>query len=238
MRDQADEAAFVTEPLPANQRPADPLFGRLFGLMRQGLVAGGSEMGLGLTLFSLCTSIRAVTVVEVGRFKGFSTLCLAAGLRFIDDGWDEPAQHKQRPDLDYGTIERPTPRTLLSIDPFPTPEARALIEEAGLSEYVQFLDARSDEVELTGQADLVFIDGDHSYAGCRADVERFVPRHVRPGGYFVLHDYFGWFDAAGRNGSPIKQVADELVAQARYQHLLIDTCYQSFVVFRVPDDDA
>jgi predicted O-methyltransferase YrrM len=38
-----------------------------------------------------------------------------------------------------------------------------------------------------GQIDLLFIDGDHSYEGCRADVEMYGPL-VRPGGLVVLHD--------------------------------------------------
>src|SRR5262249_2250064 len=147
-RSRADEAGFVTEPLPANERALDPLFGRAFALMRRALVAGGSELGLGMTLFSLTVSIRAVTVVEIGRFKGFSTLAIAAGLRFIDEGWEEPAQHKQRPDIDYRRLEARVPRTLLSIDPFPTTEAVGLVREAGLESYVQFLDARSDQVEF------------------------------------------------------------------------------------------
>lgn len=226
----------MTESLPANQLAMAPLFGRAFELMRRSLVAGGSELGLGMTLFSLTVSVRAVTVLEIGRFKGFSTLAIAAGLRFVDVGWQEPAQHKQRPDIDYRALEAPVPRTLLSIDPFPTDEAVRLIREAGLEAYVQFLDARSDQVEFDGTADLIFIDGDHSYDGCRADVDRLIPDHLRAGGYFVLHDYFGWYDAAGRNGSPVKRVVDELIGDGRYQHLLMDTGYQSFVVFRRRDD--
>jgi len=36
--------------------------------------------------------------------------------------------------------------------------------------------------------DLVFIDGDHSYEGCRADIEAWVSR-VKPGGWLSGHDY-------------------------------------------------
>lgn len=39
-----------------------------------------------------------------------------------------------------------------------------------------------------GPVGLVFIDGDHSYAGCRADIEAWGP-HVEPEGFVVLHDY-------------------------------------------------
>ena len=38
-----------------------------------------------------------------------------------------------------------------------------------------------------GSYDLVFIDGDHSYTGCLADLERWAPG-LAPGGHVVLHD--------------------------------------------------
>lgn len=225
----------TTEALAHNQNRMDGYFGDFFGLMRKALVAGGSELGLGMTLFSLAVSIRATRIIEIGRFKGFSTLCLASALRFIDIGWQEPQQHKQRPDVDYSEFEAPKKRQLLSIDPFPTKEAEELILEANLENYVEFINARSDEVTIDGLVDLIFIDGDHSYEGCKADVFNYVPWYLRPGGYFILHDYYGWYDAAGNNNSPVKQVIDELIAEELFEHILIDTGYQSFTVFRNPN---
>jgi predicted O-methyltransferase YrrM len=35
--------------------------------------------------------------------------------------------------------------------------------------------------------DLLFIDGDHSYEGCRTDIEAWFP-HVRSGGVVAFHD--------------------------------------------------
>jgi len=209
----------------------DAYFGTMFDLMRGSLVAGGSELGLGMTLFSLAVSIRVAYVVEIGRFKGFSTLCLASALRFLDIGWEEPAQHKQRPDVDYDAVERRQRRKLLSIDPNPTADAVSLLRQAGLEDWVEMVDSRSDSVTPPRQADLLFIDGDHTYEGCRADVERYL-KYLRPGGYFVLHDYFGWYDEGGRNHSPIKRVVDELVRRGRHERLLIDTGYMSMVVLR------
>jgi predicted O-methyltransferase YrrM len=43
---------------------------------------------------------------------------------------------------------------------------------------------------FTGQIDLLFLDGDHSYEGCRLDVENWLP-HLKPGGLIIMHDY-GW----------------------------------------------
>jgi hypothetical protein len=126
------ETSFQTEPLPRNQEALDGYFGTFFELMRQTLAAGGSELGLAMSLFSLAVSIRATNILEIGRFKGFSTLALASALKFIDTGWDEPAQHKARPDVDYAKLEAPRQRRLVSIDPVPTADAARLIERAGL----------------------------------------------------------------------------------------------------------
>jgi predicted O-methyltransferase YrrM len=221
-----------SEPIAANTAQSDAYFGTFFQLMRESLVPGGSEMALGMTLFSLAVSIRAAHIVEIGRFKGFSTLALGSALKFNDQGWDEPAQHKQRPDMNYAALEGRQPRQLMSIDPIPTSEASNLIERAGLADYVTFVDLPSNAVDVTGEIDLLFIDGDHTYEGCVHDVMKYVPS-VRPGGYFILHDYYGWYEGDGLNKSPIRRAVDE-IPHDRFPRVLIDTGYQSFVVFHRP----
>jgi len=228
---------FETESLPNNERPSDGYFGELFRMMRMALVSGGSEFGLGMTLFSLTVSTQAERIIEIGRFKGFATLCLASGLKFIDEGWDEPKQHKQRPDVDYAELEKPRQRTLHSIDPYPTQEAYDIVRQAGLESYVEFINKRSDEAEVEGLFDIIFIDGEHTVDGCAADVAKFVPNHLRPGGYFILHDYYGWFDENNKSQAGVKKVADQIASKGIFQHLLIDTKYMSFVIFRRPHPD-
>lgn len=207
-------------------------FGEFFQPLKDALVTKGSELGLGVTLFSLVVSTRAERVIEIGRFKGFSTLALASGLRFIDWGWREPHEHLQRREVHYDKLHQPKSRRLYSIDSGPMPQAEELIEKNNLSKYVEFINGDSRQVELDVIADILFIDGDHSYEGCRGDVDKFVPTNLRAGGYFVLHDYFGYYDSEGRNGSPVKVVCDELIAEGKYEHILIDTHYMSFMVFR------
>jgi len=229
------EHLYPPEDLPRNRESLDPYFGEFLALLRRSISPGGSEFGLGVSLFSLAVSINAAFIIEVGRFKGFSTLALASALKLLSIGWSEPQQHKQRPDIDYPKFESPPERILVSIDPVPTPEAAALIEQAGLQKYVKFADAFSSQVRFNSQADLILIDGDHRYEGCLADVEALIPNHLRPGGYFILHDYFGWYDEHGKNNSPIKRVVEKLIADGRLEHLLLDTGYMSFVIFRKPN---
>jgi predicted O-methyltransferase YrrM len=44
------------------------------------------------------------------------------------------------------------------------------------------------EVSGCEDIDLLFIDGDHTYEGCKADIQGFFP-HVRDGGIIAIHDY-------------------------------------------------
>lgn len=46
------------------------------------------------------------------------------------------------------------------------------------------------------KVEMVFIDGDHSYEGCKADITAWTP-HVRPGGLMMWHDY-GWHEGVTR----------------------------------------
>jgi predicted O-methyltransferase YrrM len=52
-------------------------------------------------------------------------------------------------------------------------------------------DSQHSRYDQIGRFDLLFIDGDHSYEGCTADLENWFPL-LSPGGHVVLHDsYYG-----------------------------------------------
>ena len=75
--------------------------------------------------------------------------------------------------------------------------------------------------ELMPEVDLLFIDGDHAYAGVKQDWEMYSPL-VRPGGLVVFHDL-----AFGRNRDPeslIKagKVFDEVKGERRTQEIIIE----------------
>lgn len=46
----------------------------------------------------------------------------------------------------------------------------------------------SKKVDFGTPVDMVFIDGDHSYEGCRGDIEAWFPR-LKWGGVMAIHDY-------------------------------------------------
>lgn len=83
---------------------------------------------------------------------------------------------------------------------------------AGAGPSVRWVRRSSREAvrDWTDPIDFLFVDGDHTYDGCRADVVEWSP-HLEPGGLLVLHDARlfpgGWTDE--RWGS--LRVADELL---------------------------
>ena len=52
---------------------------------------------------------------------------------------------------------------------------------------LEIIRANSHTLEWNMPIDLLFIDGDHSYAGCAADIANFCP-HVKAGGVVAFHD--------------------------------------------------
>lgn len=228
------EQHILSTAIPENLTP-NPYFGEFITHLKANLTAGGSEFGLGLTLFALAASIRAKTILEIGRFKGFSTIALAAALKLQTEAdWHEQPHNKQRPDIDYDHHES-QPCTVHSVDFQPQQDAVDAIKNAKCDQYVQFINCRSQDFTPPPGTiyDLQFIDGEHSHSACVADVSRFLPL-LRPGGYIVLHDYFGWYDREQRNNSPIKDVAEFVIQQHQLQHLLVDTGYQSLIILRKP----
>jgi hypothetical protein len=55
-----------------------------------------------------------------------------------------------------------------------------------------------------GPIDFLFIDGDHSYAGCKGDMDHWIP-FVKSGGIVAWHDY------EGVHWPEVKRAVDELV---------------------------
>lgn len=213
---------------------AGSYFGQFFDELTAAQKYGGSELGLGLTLFSLAYSLRASTAVEIGRFKGFSTLALASAFRLLDSGWKDKPEMHARPEMDYASYEAAKERRLWSIDPVPQPDVPLLLQRLGLEKYVEYVNCRSHEAKFPMGVDLAFIDGDHEYDAVLGDVLRLEPV-MRPGGLMVLHDYFGPYETAGRNISPVRQAVKNMTMERYRGSLLVDTGYPGFVVLRKPD---
>jgi predicted O-methyltransferase YrrM len=121
-------------------------------------------------LYGLTRDLRPRTVVEIGRYRGGSTLLFAAAL---EDG----VVHSY-------DIETRQGHSGVQLDA----ELRDALGRYGLTERVRLHVADSRTADPPAEPiDLLFIDGDHREEGVRADFERWSPR-LTEGGHLLFHD--------------------------------------------------
>jgi predicted O-methyltransferase YrrM len=127
--------------------------------------SGDDMAGHLLTLYACARFLPAFTAVEIGTDDGSSTTALLAGATEIGGH-------------------------LHSVDPAPCAGARKRVSEYGYAEHWTFHNCPSAVFAPSCPEciDLLFIDGDHSYNGVRADWQLFGPK-VRSGGLILFHDY-------------------------------------------------
>jgi MMP 1-O-methyltransferase len=113
-------------------------------------------------------------IVEIGSWKGRSTVWLAAGARLR-------GAKVYAVDPHIGSREDPQAATLA--------EFRENLARAGVADHVEPLVMTSAEAVrvIDGEIELLFIDGDHSYEGVRRDAALWLPRLVE-GGTVMFHD--------------------------------------------------
>lgn len=124
-------------------------------------------------LFRLARDVDSGPVVEIGRFKGGSTIVFASALPAGVELWSYDFHVALRPDMPGEELDE---------------ELRAALVRFGLDSKVHLLVADSRTAEPPpGELALLFVDGDHSYEGAKADFDRW-STFVRPGGHVLLHD--------------------------------------------------
>jgi predicted O-methyltransferase YrrM len=121
-------------------------------------------------LYRLTRTERPRLVAELGRFRGGSTLVLAAAVG--GDGVVHSYDIATRQGRDGAELDR---------------QLSAALERYGLADRVVLHVEDSRRATPPEPLDLLFIDGDHSEEGVRSDFERWSP-HVRPGGHVLFHD--------------------------------------------------
>ena len=124
-------------------------------------------------LFRLARDIERGPVAEIGRFKGGSTMIFATALPESVELWSYDFHVALRPDMPGPELDA---------------ELRAALERYGLEGKVHLIVADSRTADPPpAELELLFIDGDHSYEGAKADFDRW-NAFVRPGGHVLLHD--------------------------------------------------
>jgi predicted O-methyltransferase YrrM len=124
-------------------------------------------------LYRLARDVQEGPVAEIGRFKGGSTFIFASALPQGIELWSYDFHVALRPDMPGERLDE---------------ELRAALDRYALAAKVHLLVADSRTADPPpGALELLFIDGDHSYDGARADFERW-SAFVRPGGHVLFHD--------------------------------------------------
>ncbi len=138
--------------------------------------SSGLDAG-GYALYGLARALRPNTCVEIGSARGLSACLVGQALKENGKG------------------------KLYAIDPHATTEWNdgnsidsysvmlANIEKFGVNSQVEIIRDYSSNVSKAWDKtiDMLFIDGDHSYEGVKADWEAFSP-HVKKFGVVVFHD--------------------------------------------------
>ncbi len=145
------------------------------------------ERGRALYLLAYVQQLRG-DVIEIGSWQGRSTCYLAQACRDAGNGVVRAIDH-------FRGNAHAAAQYVVGRDDLSDLEGnfRHNIEAAGLADYVQLYNLPAAEAvarhagELAG-ARLLFIDGDHSYAGVRGDIERFAPL-LAAGGLVAFDDY-------------------------------------------------
>lgn len=143
----------------------------------------------GMTLYSLAfgQSLRG-DIVEIGSWQGRSTCFLAQACKDAGNGIVRAVDHFQ------GNAHSRSAYVVDRDDLSDLPaNFRRNVEGAGLADYVQLYQMTSAEASAKHASEfdairMLFIDGDHSYAGATGDIDRFAPL-LMPGGLIVFDDY-------------------------------------------------
>lgn len=141
-------------------------------------------------------------IVEIGSYKGRSTIALALGSSLL-------SKSKHR---------------IYAIDPFIDPpfhDFEANIMNHGLDKWIIPIKKHSfDAYEDCPKAiSAIFIDGDHEYASIKHDVVNYVPR-VLKGGLIAFHDYSGEWPGVFRTANELCE-KDGFEAVMTYDNLLL-----------------
>lgn len=141
-------------------------------------------------------------VLEIGSFKGKSTVVLAKSAQLAG----QPRICAVDP-LDLPAATDPTeiaPTALAGV-------FHGNLRAQGVEANVEFHPQRSEELARTWQRPLrlLWIDGDHTWAGARNDVEAFA-KFLAPGGIIAFHDVLHRYEG------PVRALSELVLSSPKY----------------------
>ncbi len=139
-----------------------------------------------LGLYSVARKLsRNAIVVEIGSWQGKSTYCIAKGLRNgkvyaidpfnADAGQDVASEDEYRMKKGSNDLLENFTANMKELN---------VMEKIAVKKGYSY-DFTNDFTEIN----FLFIDGDHSIAGCKADFEMYSGKIV-PGGFIAFHDFY------------------------------------------------
>ncbi|MFI5171945.1 MAG: class I SAM-dependent methyltransferase, partial [Chitinophagales bacterium] len=155
-----------------------------------------------ITLGTLALTSK-FNIIEVGCYLGYSSCVMASAIKegrkvFAIDIFDREKGWSN------GSTDDKIFKNYSQWD-----WALKVAEEIGVKNKIEFI--RSDSIAAIEkintrieQVDLIFIDADHSYNSCIADLNAY-SKLVEPGGYLVAHDYLNSFHPG------VKKAVDEFL---------------------------
>lgn len=155
-------------------------------------------------IFGLVRRSGARRAIEIGRYKGGSTVLIASAMGTQGELWS----------IDNGEKEVRLEREEIRRRPYDD-QIREFCEQHHFRVHLLVGDSRRIAVD-TGEVDVAFIDGDHSYEGVRNDFERF-GRRVRVGGAVLFDDAFDEANVSTTHSDTVGRLVREIVDQGQYR---------------------
>jgi hypothetical protein len=154
-----------------------------------------------IAMLAACSRAEG-SIVEIGSFKGKSTV----GLATVCDRYDLGPVVAIDPHAGFSYLGPEMPHQSPTFDEF-----LGALKSAGVGHKVEFHRAFSRDVAQNWNRPirLLWIDGDHSYKGCKEDFDLFSP-YLSDGAVVAFHDTLNAFDG------PIRVFVEEILRSDRF----------------------
>src|SRR4051812_12887211 len=171
----------ATSPAGVPPDPARPAFEQVLALVAD--VDGWMTDDQGRRLWDAARALEpGGRIVEIGSYRGRSAIVLALAAPEAAEvvAIDPHAGNDRGPQQWVGTAEEGEGDNAVF---------RANLERAGVSGRVRHVRKFAQQAlqEVSGEVDVLYVDGAHKLRPARADIDRWGDR-VRPGGVMLIHD--------------------------------------------------
>jgi predicted O-methyltransferase YrrM len=172
-------------------------------------IEGFLSLNEAAALYRFAASLhRNSTIIEIGCWKGKSTYCLAKGLRlgkiYVIDPFNCAGDEDSRPAYLRTMGCKPLRQQFSDV-----------MAELGVSQKIKVLEGLSSQfVDHVRNADMLFIDGDHSVEWCTFDFKHYAP-NLKLGGLLLIHDY----DASRKTLGPTWIIENIIMPSHDYEYI-------------------